>query len=101
MPGGSLPDPGVTPSLGSDPHQSAPYVPREMNSNNNNSIYLSYDDRSGRVSWGGKGVHFCYGNFSQMHLCLEKVIVEILLIELLSSGSQLMVFLLTESLLIE
>ena len=78
-----------------------PYVPREMNSNNNNSIYLSYDDRSGRVSWGGKGVHFCYGNFSQMHLCLEKVIVEILLIELLSSGSQLMVFLLTESLLIE
>lgn len=29
---------------------SNPHVPREMNSNNNNSIYLSYDDRSGRVS---------------------------------------------------
>lgn len=25
-----------------------------MNSNNNNSIYLSYDDRSDRVSWGGR-----------------------------------------------
>lgn len=35
-----------------------------------------------------------------MHLCLEKVIVEILLIAFLSSGSQLMVFLLMESLLI-
>lgn len=34
-----------------------------MNTNNNNSIYLSYDDRSGRVSWGGKEVHFCYGKF--------------------------------------
>lgn len=25
-----------------------------MNSNNNNSIYLSYDDRSDRVSWRGR-----------------------------------------------
>lgn len=37
-------------------------------------------------------VHFCYGNFSQMHLCIE-VLVEILLIEFLSSGSQLKGFL--------
>lgn len=65
-----------------------------MNSNNN-SIYLSYNDRSGRVSWGGRGeeVHFCYGNVSQMHLCIGEVLVEILLIEFLSSGSQLMGFL--------
>lgn len=61
--------------------------------NNNNSIYLSYDDRSGRVSWGGgKEVRFCYGNFSQMHLGIE-VLGEILLIEFLSSGSQLKGFL--------